>query len=196
MLTGDGELQEGSMWEAAMAAGHFGLDKLVCIVDRNRLQQGDRTEPTMGLDPLPDKFAAFGWAVRETDGHDYAGLLRDADGGAIRARQAQLHHRQHHQGSGHLVHRGPQGVAPPRAHATPSTPWAWPSWKRAEHDQRDRSRSSTTAVTPSPIRSSNWPRPMSASSPSSTTRSGRPRSPSLPRYCPSGSSTSASPSRT
>ena len=75
VLTGDGELQEGSMWEAAMAAGHFGLDKLVCIVDRNRLQQGDRTETTMGLDPLPDKFAAFGWAVRETDGNDPAALL-------------------------------------------------------------------------------------------------------------------------
>ena len=75
VLTGDGELQEGSMWEAAMAAGHFGLDKLVCIVDRNRLQQGDRTETTMGLDPLPAKFEAFGWAVRETDGNDPAALL-------------------------------------------------------------------------------------------------------------------------
>jgi transketolase len=75
VLTGDGELQEGSMWEAAMAAGHYGLDRLVCIVDRNRLQQGDRTETTMGLDPLPDKFAAFGWAVREVDGHDLAALL-------------------------------------------------------------------------------------------------------------------------
>ncbi len=75
VLTGDGELQEGSMWEAAMAAGHFGLDKLVCIVDRNRLQQGDRTETTMGLDPLPEKFTAFGWAVREVDGNDPAALL-------------------------------------------------------------------------------------------------------------------------
>ena len=75
VLTGDGELQEGSMWEAAMAAGHFGLDRLVCIVDRNRLQQGDRTETTMGLDPLPAKFEAFGWAVRETDGNDPAALL-------------------------------------------------------------------------------------------------------------------------
>ena len=75
VLTGDGELQEGSMWEAAMSAGHFGLDKLVCIVDRNRLQQGDRTETTMGLDPLPEKFEAFGWAVRETDGNDPGALL-------------------------------------------------------------------------------------------------------------------------
>lgn len=79
VLTGDGELQEGSMWEAAMSAGHFGLDKLVCIVDRNRLQQGDRTELTMGLDPLPDKFRAFGWAVRETNGHDHAALLDTFD---------------------------------------------------------------------------------------------------------------------
>lgn len=76
VLTGDGELQEGSMWEAAMAAGHFGLDRLVCIVDRNRLQQGDRTELSMGLDPLPDKFRAFGWAVHEVEGHDYAALLQ------------------------------------------------------------------------------------------------------------------------
>ncbi len=75
VLTGDGELQEGSMWEAAMAAGHFGLDQLTCIVDRNRLQQGDRTETTMGLDPLPAKFEAFGWAVRETNGNDPAALL-------------------------------------------------------------------------------------------------------------------------
>lgn len=58
-----------------MAAGHFELDKLVCIVDRNRLQQGDRTETTMGLDPLPDKFMAFGWAVREVDGNDPSALL-------------------------------------------------------------------------------------------------------------------------
>jgi transketolase len=75
VLCGDGELQEGSMWEAAMAAGHFGLDRLICIVDRNRLQQGDRTELTIGLDPLADRFEAFGWAVRETDGHDPAALL-------------------------------------------------------------------------------------------------------------------------
>ena len=75
VLTGDGELQEGSMWEAAMAAGHFGLDQLVLIVDRNGIQQGDYTETTIGLDPLADKFIAFGWAVREVDGHDHAALL-------------------------------------------------------------------------------------------------------------------------
>ena len=75
VLCGDGERQEGSMWEAAMAAGHFGLDRLVLIVDRNRLQQGDGTEETMRLDPLSDRFRSFGWAVREVDGHDHAALL-------------------------------------------------------------------------------------------------------------------------
>jgi transketolase len=75
VLTGDGELQEGSNWEAAMSAAHFQLDNLTLIVDRNRLQQGDWTEHTMHLDPLADKFRAFGWSVQEVDGHDYALLL-------------------------------------------------------------------------------------------------------------------------
>lgn len=74
VLTGDGELQEGSNWEAAMAAAHFKLDNLTLIVDRNGLQLGDATERTMALEPLAAKFAAFGWAVREVDGHDIAAL--------------------------------------------------------------------------------------------------------------------------
>jgi transketolase len=75
VLTGDGELQEGSMWEAAMAASHYELDRLTVIVDRNGLQQGDRTESTIRLEPLADKWRAFGWSVREVDGHDHARLL-------------------------------------------------------------------------------------------------------------------------
>lgn len=75
VLTGDGELQEGSTWEAAMAAAHYRLDNLTLIVDRNRLQQGDATELTMRLEPLTDKWRAFGWAVAEVDGHDIAQLL-------------------------------------------------------------------------------------------------------------------------
>ena len=58
-----------------MSAGHFGLDGLTVIVDRNGLQQGDRTESTMRLEPLADKWRAFGWSVREVDGHDHAQLL-------------------------------------------------------------------------------------------------------------------------
>ncbi|MDT0317910.1 transketolase [Streptomyces millisiae] len=74
VVLGDGELQEGSNWEAAMTAGHQRLDRLTAIVDRNRLQQGARTEDTVGLDPLADKWTAFGWEAREVDGHDHAAL--------------------------------------------------------------------------------------------------------------------------
>lgn len=75
VATGDGELQEGSNWEAMMAAAHFGLANLTLVVDRNRLQQGARTEETNGLDPLPARLAAFGWEVREIDGHSIEALL-------------------------------------------------------------------------------------------------------------------------
>lgn len=75
VILGDGELQEGSNWEAAMTAGHHRLPNLTAIVDRNRLQQGARTEDTNPLEPLADKFAAFGFEVRVVDGHDHAALL-------------------------------------------------------------------------------------------------------------------------
>jgi transketolase len=75
VITGDGELQEGSNWEAAMSAGHRRLENLTLIVDRNRLQQGAGTEETNGLDPLDDRFRAFGWHVELVDGHDVAALL-------------------------------------------------------------------------------------------------------------------------
>jgi transketolase len=70
VLTGDGELQEGSNWEAAMTAANYDLDNLVLIVDRNRIQQGDFTEKTIRMDPLPAKWESFGWAVTEINGHD------------------------------------------------------------------------------------------------------------------------------
>jgi transketolase len=75
VITGDGELQEGSNWEAAMTAGHRRTGNLTLIVDRNRLQQGAGTEETNGLDPLDDRFRAFGWQVEVVDGHDVAALL-------------------------------------------------------------------------------------------------------------------------
>lgn len=76
VMTGDGELQEGSNWEAAMTAAQYDLDNLVLIVDRNRIQQGDFTENTIKMDPLADKWRAFGWAVDEVDGHDYGALVQ------------------------------------------------------------------------------------------------------------------------
>ena len=75
VLTGDGELQEGSNWEAAMTAQHYGLDNLIVIVDRNRLKQGDFTEKTLRMEPLADRWRAFGFSVAEVDGHDPVALL-------------------------------------------------------------------------------------------------------------------------
>jgi len=74
VVLGDGELQEGSNWEAAMCAAHRSLGNLVAIVDRNRLQQGAKTEDTNALDPLAEKWTAFGWDAIELDGHDYDAL--------------------------------------------------------------------------------------------------------------------------
>jgi transketolase len=75
VVMGDGELQEGSNWEAAMTASHYHLTSLTAIVDRNRLQQGARTEDTKQLEPLADKWTSFGFEVRDIDGHDYDQLL-------------------------------------------------------------------------------------------------------------------------
>ena len=75
VLTGDGELQEGSNWESALTAAHRKLENLTLIVDRNRLQQGAGTEETASLDPLEDKWRAFGWHVETVDGHDHGQLL-------------------------------------------------------------------------------------------------------------------------
>ena len=78
-LLGDGELEEGSNWEASMSAAHYGLDNLVVIIDRNTLQITGRTEEVSQLEPLGDKFKAFGYTVREVEGNDVAELVRIFD---------------------------------------------------------------------------------------------------------------------
>jgi transketolase len=75
VVMGDGEMQEGSNWEAAMTAAHYELDSLTAIVDRNQLQQGARTEQTKRLEPLAAKWDSFGFEVRDIDGHDYSALM-------------------------------------------------------------------------------------------------------------------------
>lgn len=70
VITGDGEMQEGSNWEAIMAAAQFKLENLTLIIDHNRLQQGARLADTNNLAPLTPKLEAFGWVVEEIDGHD------------------------------------------------------------------------------------------------------------------------------
>ena len=74
-LVGDGELQEGEVWEAAMCAAHHKLTNLCAIVDYNKLQSDDRNEAIMGLEPLADKWRSFGWSVAEIDGHDIEQIL-------------------------------------------------------------------------------------------------------------------------
>ncbi len=74
VLLGDGEMQEGQVWAAAMAAAHHKARNLVAIVDRNRFQLDGQIEEVMGIEPLADKWRSFGWEVHEVDGHDVAAL--------------------------------------------------------------------------------------------------------------------------
>ena len=78
-INGDGELDEGSIWEGAMCAAHYKLDNLVTIVDRNDLQIDGSTEEVMKLEPLADKWKAFGWNVVQIDGHNMAEILTCLD---------------------------------------------------------------------------------------------------------------------
>lgn len=84
VYTGDGELQEGSCWEAFMQAAHKNLDNLIVIIDRNRLQIDGCTENVMALDNLHDKLKAFNWNVLEIDGHNFEEIYE----GVEKAKQA------------------------------------------------------------------------------------------------------------
>ncbi len=79
VMLGDGELHEGSNWEAAMAADHLGLSNLTAILDYNKIQQSGHVGEMLDLEPLSDKWAAFGWAVREIDGHDMGAIVEALD---------------------------------------------------------------------------------------------------------------------
>ncbi len=78
-VLGDGEIQEGQVWEAAMSAAHYKLDKLCAVIDNNGLQIDGPVEKVMGIEPLKDKWKAFGWHVIECDGHDIGKLLYALD---------------------------------------------------------------------------------------------------------------------
>ena len=79
VLLGDGECYEGSTWEAALFAAHLGLKNLFAIVDRNGQIVNDFTENVNRLEPLADKWSAFGWDVREINGHDFKDIFKTAD---------------------------------------------------------------------------------------------------------------------
>ena len=76
VLCGDGEMQEGSIWEAFMCAAHYRLSNLTAIIDNNGLQIDGRVRQVMNIEPLADKIAAFGWKVISCDGHDMTDILR------------------------------------------------------------------------------------------------------------------------
>lgn len=71
VILGDGECDEGSVWEAALVANHYRLDNLVAVIDHNRMQSLDFCEDTIALEPFADKWRAFGWTVLTVDGHDH-----------------------------------------------------------------------------------------------------------------------------
>jgi transketolase len=75
VLCGDGELQEGQIWEAALFGSKYKLDNMIAFVDRNYLQTDGNTEDVMPLDPLVDKWRAFGWNASEIDGHDFGQIF-------------------------------------------------------------------------------------------------------------------------
>ena len=75
VVMGDGETQEGQVWEAAMAAAHFNLGNLTAIIDYNKFQGDGPVNETLNLEPLADKWRAFGWNVIEIDGHDYDQII-------------------------------------------------------------------------------------------------------------------------
>ena len=77
VVVGDGELNEGQNWEAIMSASHFGLHRITAILDRNHFQNDGAGDEIMRIDPVGDKWAAFGWGVQYVDGHDVA-AVRDA----------------------------------------------------------------------------------------------------------------------
>ena len=76
VLVGDGEMQEGLIWEAVMAAGHYALGNPTLIIDRNRWQSCNAVDCTIDIEPLADKLASFGWQVLEVNGHDIPGLIK------------------------------------------------------------------------------------------------------------------------
>lgn len=80
VLMGDGEQGEGSIYEAAMSAGHYKLDNLVAIIDRNGLQISDKTENVMSINPIKERWTAFGWDVIEVNGDDMESIINTLDG--------------------------------------------------------------------------------------------------------------------
>ena len=109
VLVGDGECNEGSIWEAAMLAPNLGLGNLTVLVDYNKIQSFGRTDEIIDQRNLRERWAAFGWDAQELDGHDFAQLEKALTApvwpASARDRPA------HREGQGHLLHGGPAALA-------------------------------------------------------------------------------------
>lgn len=116
VVMGDGELAEGSVWEGAMAAGHYKLDNLCAVVDRNRLQISGGTEEVMAQDSQDDRWAAFGWHTRPRQGQRRDGLGAGFQPGQGLPGQAHGHHRRHGEGLRGVLYGKSGRVAPQSAH--------------------------------------------------------------------------------
>ena len=114
VLTGDGELQEGQVWEAAMAASHYKLGNLIAIVDANGFSGAGPTSQAINIEPLGKRFEAFGWTVREIDGNDIPdGQVHPRRAARPVERGADRDHRPHPQGARRRVHgEAAAGLAP------------------------------------------------------------------------------------
>ena len=107
VMTGDGELQEGQIWESLQPVANERLAEITVIVDHNKLQSDSAVAAVSDLGPIEEKFRAFGWEVRRGDGHDFRVHARRVRALRDRHRQAQGIHRRHDQGQGRVVHGRP-----------------------------------------------------------------------------------------
>ena len=106
VMLGDGELQEGSNWEAAMAAAHLAPLRLTAVLDYNKVQQSGHVAEMLGLEPLADKWRAFGWSVRECDGHDMGAIVDALDALPAAPDRPSLLIAHNGQGQGRALRRG------------------------------------------------------------------------------------------
>ena len=103
VILGDGELNEGQVWEAAMSAAHFKLDNLVAIVDRNKFQNDGATNAIMDTEPLKAKWESFGWHTVEIDGNDLNQVCAALDPSVRKERKTDRDNSPHHQGVRRII---------------------------------------------------------------------------------------------
>ena len=110
-IMGDGEIQEGQVWEAAMSAGHYGLDHVIAFVDHNHLQIDGNNDEVMTVNPIEDKFRAFGWNVMTIDGHDYDAISDAVETAKATKGKPTVIVCRDRQGQGRLLHGERRGLA-------------------------------------------------------------------------------------